>query len=165
METELDKQKWAYRLALFHGAFYFVSGLWPLVHIESFLFVTGPKFDIWLVQTVGLMIIATGLVLMMAYRLKELNRSVASLAVLNALFLAGVDIHFAAINRISSVYLLDAAVEIALVMTWLFLFPDKEIRAQVTKRPSADFLKSGVYSRLESSERPPTSIGDVGRSL
>ena len=36
------------------GLFYVVTGLWPLVSLSTFEFVTGPKTDDWLVHMVGL---------------------------------------------------------------------------------------------------------------
>ena len=45
-----------YRLLLrLQGIFYLLTGIWPVLHIESFMAVTGPKTDIWLVKTVGLL--------------------------------------------------------------------------------------------------------------
>jgi hypothetical protein len=46
--------------------FYLVSGLWPLVHLQSFLTVTGPKTDLWLVKTLGVLISVIGAVLGMS---------------------------------------------------------------------------------------------------
>jgi hypothetical protein len=33
-------------LPLAHGGFYLLTGVWPLVHMPSFLAVTGPKTDL-----------------------------------------------------------------------------------------------------------------------
>ena len=35
---------------------YLATGLWPLFNIESFQQVTGPKTDLWLVRTVGVLV-------------------------------------------------------------------------------------------------------------
>jgi len=35
--------------------YYFATGLWPLVHLQSFLLVTGEKTDLWLVYMVALL--------------------------------------------------------------------------------------------------------------
>lgn len=42
---------------------YLATGLWPVIHLRSFLSVTGPKTDLWLVESFGLLIAAFGLVL------------------------------------------------------------------------------------------------------
>lgn len=39
------------------GVYYVVSGAWPLVHIDSFQKVTGRNTDLWLVHTVGLLVL------------------------------------------------------------------------------------------------------------
>ena len=43
-------------LALVQGAFYAATGLWALVDLGSFMAVTGPKTDHWLVKTVGILV-------------------------------------------------------------------------------------------------------------
>src|SRR5438270_11614006 len=44
-------------LYLVQGVYYLLTGVWPLVSIDTFQMVTGPKTDLWLVQTVGALII------------------------------------------------------------------------------------------------------------
>jgi hypothetical protein len=39
--------------------YYLLTALWGLFHIESFMAVTGPKTDVWLVKTVSVLIIPT----------------------------------------------------------------------------------------------------------
>ena len=51
-------------LAGIQGLYYLITGIWPLVHMESFLAVTGPKTDLWLVQTVGALIAVIGAMLL-----------------------------------------------------------------------------------------------------
>jgi hypothetical protein len=51
---------------LAQGAYYLLTGVWPLVSIGSFQRVTGPKTDLWLVKTVGLLISVIGGVLGLA---------------------------------------------------------------------------------------------------
>jgi hypothetical protein len=47
-------------VALTQGLYYLVSGAWSVVHIDSFQRVTGRKADLWLVKTVGLLLVAIG---------------------------------------------------------------------------------------------------------
>lgn len=51
------------RLALIQGVYHLFTGIWPLLDITRFVTVTGPKDDLWLVRTVGMLIffIGTGL--------------------------------------------------------------------------------------------------------
>ena len=50
-------------LAILQGIFYFATGVWPILSIRTFQMVTGPKTDLWLVKTVGVLIAVIGLVL------------------------------------------------------------------------------------------------------
>jgi len=43
-----------------------VIGIWSLVSIGSFQKVTGPKTDVWLVKTVGVLVIGVGAALGLA---------------------------------------------------------------------------------------------------
>ena len=47
-------------LAAGQGAYFLITGLWPLFSLKTFYAVTGPKRDGWLVQTVGAMIACIG---------------------------------------------------------------------------------------------------------
>ena len=108
---------------LSQGLYYLATGLWPLVHMRSFLAVTGPKTDLWLVRTVGLLAIAAGLPLVREglrgdgdRRGRDDDEVAPDVALLGrataAAFIAAEVPHVLA-GRISPVYLLDAAVEAA----------------------------------------------------
>lgn len=99
------------------GAFYVVSGLWPIVHRRSFERVTGRKKEPWLVQTMGALIAAVGVTLLVGAR--ERSRSARTLGIASAAVLGGADLVFVGQRRISPVYLGDAAAETALIATWL----------------------------------------------
>lgn len=107
------------KVALLQGVFYLLTGLWPLVDIVSFQIVTGPKADLWLVKTVGVLVTVIGAVLLSAWRSRRLTREVVLLAVGSALGLAGIDLVYALSGRISAVYLADAAAEVGLAALWL----------------------------------------------
>ena len=47
---------WLAGLLWFQGGYYLIMGAWPLVSLETFEMVTGPKTDHWLVQTVGALV-------------------------------------------------------------------------------------------------------------
>ena len=105
-------------LLLFQGFFYLISGIWPIVHVDSFMSITGPKIDVWLVQTVGALLLIFGLGFLIESRKAMISLSVAVMAMGAALALSIVDIYFVANEVIWEVYLLDAAVEIALLLNW-----------------------------------------------
>jgi hypothetical protein len=106
------------RLALVQGVFYLVTGLWPLVDIVSFQVVTGPKTDLWLVRTVGVLVSVIGAVLISASRSRRITDEIILLAAGSALGLAAIDLIYALSGRISAVYLADAAAEIGLAVVW-----------------------------------------------
>ncbi len=105
-------------LAAGQGLFYVATGVWPLVHIESFVAVTGPKTDLWLVYTVGVLVAVVGAVLLLAARSGRVTPEVVLLAAGAALALAGIDVVFVLRDVIPPVYLADAAVEGLLVLGW-----------------------------------------------
>jgi hypothetical protein len=98
------------------AAYWVISGLWPIVHLRSFMAVTGRKHEGWLVQTFGLFIAATGAGLWP--RDRGSRPAQERMAVAGALSLAAADVFFVMRRRISPTYLADALAEIGLV-AWL----------------------------------------------
>jgi len=105
-------------IARVQGWFYLLTGLWAVVDINSFQRVTGPKLDLWLVKTVGVLVIVIGASLLAAARERRYGTPILVLAVGSALGLAGIDLIYALGGRISPIYLLDAAAEIVLAVLW-----------------------------------------------
>ena len=102
------------RLATLHGAYYLVTGLWPLLSMRTFESVTGPKTDRWLVRMVGLLAAVIGASLLA--RRGNVDRT---LPVGSALAFASVDTTYSLRGTISRIYLADALLELALVAGWL----------------------------------------------
>jgi CBS domain containing-hemolysin-like protein len=105
-------------VALAQGCYFFVTGVWPLLDIDSFQRVTGPKTDRWLVKTVGAVLAAIGAALVLAGIRDELTPSTVLLAMGNAAALACVDLVYVSKRVISPIYLLDAAAEAVLIIWW-----------------------------------------------
>jgi hypothetical protein len=107
-------------LAWGQGLYWSVAGAWPLVHMTSFEAVTGPKRERWLVNTVGVLILAVGGTLALAARRGRVTPELRVLAGASAAGLAAIDAWYAGPRRrISPVYLADAALEAALAVAWL----------------------------------------------
>jgi hypothetical protein len=106
-------------VALMQGIYYVMTGLWPLVSIGTFQRVTGPKADLWLVKTVGVLIAVIGAALILAGVRGEVTRSMIFLAVASAAGLAGVDVIYVSKQVIARIYLLDALVELILMVWWV----------------------------------------------
>jgi len=68
-------------VALVQGIYFLVTGIWPLLSIRTFLAVTGPKTDLWLVKTVGLILAVIGAVLIYAERTATVNPPVVLLGI------------------------------------------------------------------------------------
>ena len=105
------------------AAYFFITGVWPLLHMPSFELVTGPKVDRWLVKTVGTQVAVVGGVLALAAARDRVSPhehpEVPLLAIGSAAGLGAIDVVYASKGRISAVYLLDAALEALLIGGWL----------------------------------------------
>lgn len=98
------------------GIYYVLTGLWPVVHMASFEAITGPKVDDWLVKMVGLLAAVIGGTLSLASQRAVQTLEILSLAISSALAFTVIDAWYALSGRISSIYLADAAVEVAIVV-------------------------------------------------
>ena len=105
-------------MAVLQGIYWAVTGIWPLLHMPSFLWVTGPKNDLWLVRTVAVLILVIGVVLLMAGFRKRGTEEVKLLGILGAAGLTIIDVYYSLNDVISNIYLLDAAGEIILILLW-----------------------------------------------
>jgi hypothetical protein len=101
------------------GLYYLSTGLWPLVHMESFLAVTGPKTDLWLVDTVAVLVAVIGAVLLFAAARHQVMSPIWLLAIGSAASLTIIEGFYALRGVIWSVYLLDAVLEIVLIALWV----------------------------------------------
>jgi hypothetical protein len=90
-----------------------------VVDIRTFQMVTGPKYDLWLVKTAGLLIGVIGSVLTLAGLSRRTPPEVALLGAGSAVSLAGIDLVYVRRRRIPPIYLLDALGELTLVGAWI----------------------------------------------
>jgi hypothetical protein len=109
--------------ALVQGAFFAVTGLWPIAHYRSFERVTGPKVDDWLVKTTGGVLAAVGATLLASALRRPTRRprrsNLRTLGMSTTAALALADLVYVARGRIPRVYLIDAAAEAVLFALWL----------------------------------------------
>lgn len=108
-----------YTVALVQGIYFLVTGIWPWISMRTFLAVTGPKTDLWLVKTVGLILAVIGAVLLYAQLTAAINPPVIFLAIGAAASLVFVEIIYVVKRVISPIYLGDAAAELILIAWWL----------------------------------------------
>ena len=109
----------------FQGIYYGMTGIWPLVHVESFQWVTGRKTDHlvtgreadhWLVMTVGVLVVAIALSLLTAAWRRSRSAEVSVLAISAAVGLATIDVIYVMRAVLLPIYLVDAAIEIFLTI-------------------------------------------------
>ena len=130
-QTAASRDRIASRLAIgllwVQGIYYFATGVWPLVSIETFQMVTGRKTDHvvtgresdhWLVMTVGVLITAISLSLLVAAWRKRASAELVLLAVASAASLAAIDIIYVYRDVIAPIYLVDAAIQLTLLGLW-----------------------------------------------
>jgi hypothetical protein len=107
------------------GIYLLATGIWPVIHLQSFMFITGPKTDTWLVKTVGLITVAASISII---SLSKNGRSLIT-GISIACAFAIVDFSYAFSGVISKVYLIDGFIEMLFISLLLFfkIFDDKTI--------------------------------------
>jgi hypothetical protein len=112
-----------YRLLLIIQGFYtFITALWAIIDIDSFMEITGPKTDLWLVKTVSIVLVAVGLTLLA--HLKHSEHPVLPAIVLGCLTSAGlafIDFFYSSRNTISFVYATDGIIEVFFFIGWMIV--------------------------------------------
>src|SRR3954468_14726644 len=106
-------------VAWIYAMYFVITGIWPVVHMPSFIAVTGPKTDLWLVRTVGLLITAIGLCIAVAAARHQIQLPIFILAITSSGFLCLIDVVYVSKRVIAKIYLLDAAVELLLIIAWI----------------------------------------------
>jgi len=107
------------RAAQLQGGVFLFGGLWPILHIRSFEWVTGPKADRWLVKTVAGLLTVIAVALLGAAKERRITPELEVVATGSAAVLATIDVVYVSRRRISRVYLLDAAAQLAIIGAWL----------------------------------------------
>ena len=108
------------RIEIAQGVYYLLTALWPFLSLRTFIAVTGPKTDVWLVKTVGGLLVVIGIALIVGSNSEEIKPNTICLGVFSALALALIDIYYALRRKIiSKIYLGDAVVERIFVFLWI----------------------------------------------
>jgi hypothetical protein len=112
----LHKKKLRTATFIAQGSYYLLTGLWPLIHIGSFMAVTGYKTDIWLVKMVALLSLTIGIQLL----IQRLNKPGPTLlSILTAFSFLLIDTYYALNGTISKIYLADALMQAAFIVAVL----------------------------------------------
>jgi len=112
-----------YRVVLvLQGIYILLTALWALADIKSFMFITGPKTDIWLVKTVAVSLISISLFFLLSSTKRE-ERAVSFIAFVFSFGFAYIDFFYSLNKTIRWVYAIDGIVETLFGLLWLyFLF-------------------------------------------
>jgi hypothetical protein len=107
------------RIGIAQDVYYLMTALWPFFSLRTFIAVTGPKSDVWLVKTVGALLVVIGIALIVGSNSEEIKPNTICLGVFSALALALIDIYYALRKIISKIYLGEAVVELIFVFLWI----------------------------------------------
>jgi hypothetical protein len=126
----MARDTWFAAVCWVQGVYYALTGLWPLVSIETFQWVTGRKTDHlvtgdeadhWLVMTVGVLVMAIAAAILFAAWRKKFSAEIAVLALASAAGLTAIDVIYVWRGTILPIYLVDAGAEISLIAAWAVL--------------------------------------------
>ena len=104
---------------MLQAAYDTITGIWPLIGIRTFQWITGPKTDLWLVRCVGALVAVIGIVLGMAGRRGRVTPEITALAVGSSASLAAIDVIYSSRGRISRIYWLDAIINVLFIGAWV----------------------------------------------
>src|SRR5215213_10782382 len=103
------------------GLYILLTALWGLVDIDSFMMVTGPKTDIWLVKTVSVLLLPIAICFFSALFLKMPFLPMLLIAMVTSAGLAFIDFYYTANKTIKWVYAVDGIAEFIFLMVWIYL--------------------------------------------
>ena len=99
----------------FQSIYFIVTGVWPIISINTFMAVTGPKTDIWLVQMVGLLALAIGCGLLYSSITKKFHTSSTIIILMSCLFFFAIDVYYYMNGALIDTYLADAFLQVIFI--------------------------------------------------
>jgi hypothetical protein len=125
-------------LILLQGIYMFVTAIWPLLSIETFMLVTGYKTDIWLVKTVAALILPMCLTMGSYVLIRTDARPPIILGASTAVAFMTIDIYYVAVKVISPIYLADAGIELCFLSWWIYVII---VRSRSSRRGADDEMQ------------------------
>lgn len=108
---------------MLQGVYFGCTALWPVLHIHSFMLVTGFKTDIWLVKSVSVLLLGLSvLILSTAFNGRSVSLSVIAAIIISSGGLAMVEFIYYFNGTLRWVYLADAILEVLFVLWWSAVF-------------------------------------------
>jgi hypothetical protein len=108
-------------LLLVQSVYTLITAIWPLMSIESFMLVTGYKTDVWLVKTVGALLIPIACCLGSFLFINTDKRPAIILGSLTAIAFATIDFYYTLKHQIPKIYMLDGVIEIVFLTGWIYV--------------------------------------------
>lgn len=107
-------------IPLIQGIYFLITGVWPLVHLKSFMEVTGPKTDIWLVQTVAVLILSYSVLFFYVAFKKRIAPVYALMGTISTFGLAIIELYYYLQGTLKWVYFIDSIIEMIFFIYWLW---------------------------------------------
>jgi hypothetical protein len=107
------------------GIYILLTAVWPLIDMESFLKISGPKTDIWLVKTVAVLLIPIAILFISTIFFSSHPLPVLLVGIATSAGLASIELYYTANHTIKWVYAVDGILQICFFLLWgylLFLF-------------------------------------------
>lgn len=108
-------------LVAIQGSYILVTALWPIIHIQSFMEVTGYKTDVWLVKTVGALLIPIALCMLLNLLIDIDKRPTFVLGAGSAVAFICIDFYYALTDVIADIYMADGFLQIIFLIGWIVL--------------------------------------------
>lgn len=106
---------------ILQAAYMLLTAIWPIGDIDSFMKVTGPKTDIWLVKTVGALLIPVGITLLSLLN-KPDKQTAFFLGAGTAVSFFVIDTYYTLNDVISNIYLADAVLQMIFFVWWVLFY-------------------------------------------
>ncbi len=103
------------------GSYTLITAVWPLINIQSFMVITGPKTDIWLVKTVAVVLLPIALLLLLHLLRPTDPIHLIVVGLTCSIGLAAIDFYYSIKGTISWVYAVDGVLEFVFFLCWLYI--------------------------------------------
>lgn len=119
----MRKQKRIRWIPFIQGMYLLMTAFWPLLHIESFISLTGHKTDLWLVKTVSVLLFPLAIIVLSACKpSKQVSMYHATVVITGTAGLAMVELYYYFNGTITWLYLADAMIQLFFMIWWIAAF-------------------------------------------
>jgi hypothetical protein len=108
-------------LVIVQATYTLITAVWPIVHIESFMEATGYKTDVWLVKTVGALLIPVSSCLIAYLFINTDRRPAMILGGLSSIAFICIDFYYSLTDVIWDIYMADGFLQIIFLSAWVYI--------------------------------------------